>query len=249
MTSLFRRLFGRFASQKTSAPREPTPIEEDAELAEIVALLSPPTDRRNPAAWDDYWHRQLSTGLAGMYDMMIDDSHVIALSRKSDFRSALVAGNGISLEPRALAAAGFTVTAMDLSPFALQVAQKIDFADGQLASMIGESGTRPGGSVQYVAGDVFDASVCARPFDVIIERRTAQGYPDGEREAFLSALADRLSPEGILVSHCHDGSWRPGREPRHVTTDWFKAQGWSILERMPNKKPSGRCLWPVSSTG
>jgi SAM-dependent methyltransferase len=248
MASFMSRLFGVFGPRQ-NAPQDRQAAPLDADIAEIIARLSPPADRRNSAAWDDYWRRQLSTGFGLMFDMMFHDRELAALMRKEGLRRTLVVGNGVSVEPRALSAAGFDVLALDLSPLALEIAQQIELGDEQLASLIGENGRQPGGTVTFVAGDLFDPAVGTGPFDVIIERRTAQDYPDDERDALLSALADRLTPRGILVSHCHDGAWRPPREPRHATAEWFRAHGWNILRKAEDRRSSGRSAWLVSSTG
>src|SRR4051812_18798789 len=109
MPSFLSRLLGAFAT-KRKEPQRPQPEQSDDDRAGIVArLLAPPTDRRSSAAWDDYWRRQLSTGFAGMFDMMFDDQQLVALMRGQGRRRVLVAGNGISIEPRALSAAGFDV--------------------------------------------------------------------------------------------------------------------------------------------
>lgn len=63
------------------------------------------------------------------------------------------------------------------------------------------------------------------PYDVVIERKTLQLYPDDTRAAAINAVANRLSSRGIFFSHCHDGWWRPPDPPRHGTRSWFEAHG------------------------
>jgi len=242
LISLLRRLFGRSASDRGAVRADP--------VDEVMRLLEPPSDLRSGAAWDGYWGRQIAFGLGPpLFDMMVNNHDLVILMRKEGFRTVLLVGNGISLEPRALATAGFEVVALDISPRALQIAQDFPLGDDYLASLIGPRAARAGGRVEFVVGDVLDPTVCGGPFDVIVERRTAQNYPDETRGAFLAALVARLSGQGILVSHCHDAAWRPGRERRHVTGEWFRARGWPILGGAPDRKPPGQVAWLVSSTG
>ena len=255
MPSFLSRLIGTFSAKRELPETPPLPRSVrrprreplDDEVADIIARLAPPADRRSSAAWDDYWRRQLSTGFAQMFDMMIDDCELVTLMRRRGLRRILVAGNGISIEPRALSAAGFDVVAVDMSTLPVQIAAQIQPSDEQLASIVGAKSELPG-PVSFVPGDLFDETVAAGPFDVIIERRTAQGYPNEERNTLLESLAARLSPRGLFLSHCHDGAWRPGRDPSHVTGEWFRAHGWDIITS-PEQSSSGRSAWLVSSTG
>jgi hypothetical protein len=205
----------------------------DPDLDEIFAQLGPPRALRSPSAWDDYWQRQLKAGVATLGDMLFDKRELIAVMRSRGLKRVFIAGNGLSDEPVHLATAGFDVTVMDISPIAIALMRRA--AEGSTAS--------------FVLGDLFDETLCRGPFDVVIERRTAQGYPDAERDLLLVALAARLQPHGLFVSHCHDGSWRPPNEPRHVTGQWFRAQGWHIAHAARDLPRSERSAWLVTSTG
>lgn len=242
MLSFLRRWFGR---QPDASQDTPTEAWEDI----LFRALEPPTDRRNPAAWDEFWDRQLALGVAGLSDMLFNDRDLVGLMRRSDLHTILIAGNGLSLEPRALAAAGFDVVALDISPKAVQYAQQITLTESHLENMLGSDAVHPGGRVQFVVGDVFEPSVCIGPFDVVVERLTAQNYPDDTLGGFLTMLINRLSPAGVLVTHCHDNAWRPDAEPRHRTGDWLRAHEWVTFHRVPSVKPAGRLALLVSSTG
>jgi 2-polyprenyl-3-methyl-5-hydroxy-6-metoxy-1,4-benzoquinol methylase len=222
----------------------------DAELDEIMRRLSPPKDLRDGSAWDEYWKHQLNSGFAWLSDMMFSNEDLVAQKRERGHKTVLLAGNGVSIEPRAMAHAGFQVTVMDLSPLAIKVAQEIEPPTEPLEQMVGKGAARSGGSAEFVVGDVFDSAVCPGPYDVIIERRTAQGYVEGDLDGFMSALVARLSPNGLFVSHCHDGSWNPKRERRHWTEPWFKANGWPTVNGASGHVPrTGRTAWLVISTG
>jgi len=49
-------------------------------------------------------------------DMFCDDSVLVRVMNDEGIKRVLCAGNGISQEPKALAAAGMNVVAMDISP-------------------------------------------------------------------------------------------------------------------------------------
>jgi 2-polyprenyl-3-methyl-5-hydroxy-6-metoxy-1,4-benzoquinol methylase len=181
--------------------------------------------------------------------MFCNDQEVVSVMRKIDTQRILCAGTGSSVEPRALAAAGFEVVAVDLSPRALEIAKTFPSSKEQLQHYIDPRSVRSGGSVEFVVGDLFDASVASGPFDTIIERRTAQTYEAEDRATLLSSVAARMTPEGIFVSHCHDNRWKPGTKPRHATGEWFRNYDWVIWNGGPGTKPPGRVAWLVTTTG
>jgi len=135
------------------------------------------------------------------------------------------------------------VVALDLSPRALQIAREFPPSDDLLGNFLDLGSLRPGGRVEYVAGDILDSAVCPGPFDLVIERRTAQNYLDSERAHLLTALAARLSPHGVLFTHCHDSGWRPPAKPRHVTSELCREQGWQRKQRGQRYTRAGR--WPA----
>ena len=99
--------------------------------------------------------------------------------------------------------------------------------------------------MDFVLGDIRNAEICPGPFDVIIERRTAQLFS----HLFKASLAGRLAKDGIFFSHSHDGRWRPPAEPRHFTEPWFKENGWKIWHPVWARKPQGQVAWLFTSTG
>jgi hypothetical protein len=220
-------------------------------LEEDLAWLMPPDTSDDPEAWDTYWQEQLSHGLGpGLIDMFCFDHDLVHAFHKQGVRAILCPGSGISQEPRALAAAGFEVTALDLSPFAMQVAESIDLDDEGLANYIETSDRRPGGSIRFVTGNLFDATVCPGPYDVVLERRTIQNFPDAQRETALEVLAARLAKTGIFFSHYHDNAWRPGDQMHHSAERWFEDQGWTIWRTAdPPGALEGRAAWLFVTTG
>ncbi|MHC4766194.1 MAG: class I SAM-dependent methyltransferase [Planctomycetota bacterium] len=163
-------------------------------------------------------------------------------------RRVLCAGNGLSQEPKALAQAGFDVVALDLSPLAVELAREVEFRTEVFANYCEPEMRRPGGHVDFVVGDILDPAVCPGPFDVVIERRTAQIFaPDVG--AILQALADRVGRDGILFSHCHAGASKRPAKPRHCSRPWFQQHRWTTWSGDPGHKPAGRVAWLFTSTG
>jgi hypothetical protein len=99
--------------------------------------MCPPRTLVDPAPWDKYWHEQLSHGVAGFVHLFVDDGELVDAMRANGLRSGLCVGNGISLEPHALAWAGLEVTALDISPLAVKVASEQAPPDDFLAGLVG----------------------------------------------------------------------------------------------------------------
>jgi len=139
--------------------------------------LFPPKTLVDPAPWDQFWRSQMTSGFAGLVDMFCRDDHLVRAMRENGLETVLCVGNGLSQEPRALAWAGFDVTALDLSPLATEMAQTPALPDEYFARLVGEGAARPGGKVHFVAGNLCDATCCPGPYDVVIERKTLQLFP------------------------------------------------------------------------
>lgn len=220
-----------------------TPVADDD-----VAWLPPPGTTQDPSAWDRYWTDQASHGLTPpLFDMFCDDEELIRHLAARGMTRVLCVGNGISQEPRALAEAGLQVVALDLSPVASQLAQTWESSDADLEQFYDPSLQRPGGRLEFVAGDLLDPTVSPGPFDVVVERRTLQLFSPEERPAALEALSARLSAGGILLSHCHDGAWRPPEPREHALEELFRQRGWAIGR--DGAAPGERAAWLVLSTG
>jgi SAM-dependent methyltransferase len=91
---------------------------------------------------------------------------------------------------------------------------------------------RRGGQVEFLTGDLLDPAFCRGPFDVIIERRTAQLHSRKEPNEMLQSLSARLNPRGIFVSHVHMGWWKPGTPRDHILEPWFRQHGFTISYRV-----------------
>ena len=233
MRGLLQRLFGR----RTAA----------SDGGEDFSWMFPPNTMIDPAPWDRYWHDQFTYGIAGLSDIFCDDGSLVDAMRANGLRTALCVGNGISLEPRALAWAGFDVTALDLSPFATEMAKNAAPPEESLAGLLGGRSAGLNGQVNFVVGDLCDVACCPGPYDVVIDRRTLQLYPDNVRPAAINAVANRLASRGIFLSHCHDGRWRPPAPPQHATRSWFVAQGWEFWQGdAPLRR---RVAWLLTTTG
>jgi len=212
--------------------------------------LYPPRNLHDPAAWDRYWNGFVSHGFGpGFHDMMAADPETTRVMAEMGIKTVLRAGSGISQEPRALAEAGFEVTALDLSPLAMKLAQAWNFSPADLPRFLTPEQQKSTGSVRFIVGDLFDLAVCPRPFDMIIERRKLQNFPEEERGRVLDALIARLAKTGIFLSHCHDGSARPDQEPFRPTRKVFAERGWTIWTLSSGQKPAGRSAWIDLTSG
>jgi hypothetical protein len=99
---------------------------------------------------------------------------------ENGLKTVLCVGNGASPEASALAAAGFEVTVLDLSPVVIRFWERIGLREN--ASF--RETLRPGGRLVCVAGNLLDLTLCPGPFDVVIERKTLhlfRGTKSGRR--------------------------------------------------------------------
>jgi hypothetical protein len=201
----------------------------------------------DPAAWDRYWQDQLSHGVAGFVHLFVDNGELVDAMRANGLRTVLCVGNGISQEPRALAWAGFDVTTLDISPLAAKVASEARPPDDALASLIGGRSGGLNGLLEFVVGDLCDPACCPGPYDVVIDRKTLQLWPEPDRPGAVQVIVNRLASHGIFFSQSHDGGWKPPAPPKHALEPWFVAEGWEFWR---GKAPlTGRVAWLFTTTG
>ncbi len=234
--------FREFLKAIVDPPRTQTRTREPEEP------LFPPQTIEDASAWDGYWLQQLQRGVAGLGDILLNNGELVDLMRAEGLRTVLCVGNGLSLEAHALCAAGFQATALDLSAFSMAVLRKATPSAEHLCRLIGGRTLQAGGTLTCVGGDLRDPSVCAGPYDVVIERRTLQLFPDDLRPAALERVTARLAARGLIVSHSHDGAWKPPAPWRHWTRDWFRQQGWQEW-RPGASHPGGQAVYLEQSSG
>ncbi len=219
------------------------------------------------ADWDRWWLDRLSEKTADVrpclptfahsykgrhVDPANTDDVLASVMAEYGLRTVLCAGNGVSLEPRALAAVGFEVTALDISPVATQFAESFQDDSPGLGFFRSPPPHGPEGRVEFVAGDLLDIAVCPGPFDVVIERRTIQVLREEVRQAALLALSKRLRETGIFLSVCLDDPFPPelGWSQHvsglfHASQSWFEEHGWAIWDGVPSSPLTGRVAWLV----
>ena len=217
---------------------------------------------RDAAFWDQWWWERIAQSPHDLFpdgeawfsrywgslpNLGVSDHWLVHVMAERGLRSVLCAGNGIAQEPRALAAAGFAVTALDISPLATGVAQAYQPSARKLAALVAPPLHRPGGRVEFVAGDLRDRTACPGPFDVVIERRAVQHLDESDRADALEALAGRLCDPGILLSECFDDpfpsdlGWSQHRSGYfHASEPWCRARGWSIWDGVLDATLVGR---------
>ena len=191
----------------------------------------------------------------GFGDMMASSPELVELLKRRGVRSVLCVGNGMSCEALSLALFGFDVTALDLSSIPAstfggafrdadhplpracalvvrddglvtfgtaaidpEACPRIHCADGQAPT--------GGGTLRFVTGDVLDASTCPGPFDVVIERRTLQLLGPDDQQQGLAMMEARLASRGMVVSHQHNGGWRPDEPRTHFAAAWADGRGY-----------------------
>ncbi|MFI5262972.1 MAG: class I SAM-dependent methyltransferase [Candidatus Kapaibacterium sp.] len=106
-------------------------------------------------------------------------------------KTALVIGCGLGDDAEALAACGYTVTAFDISPTAIDWAKK----------------RFPNSHVEYSVADLFDLpEKWLGAFDFIFECYTIQALPRSVRSDVIGKVASVVAPNGSLLIICR--GWR-----------------------------------------
>lgn len=228
-----------------------------------------PMETKNAEFWDEWWRQHLAEcsgnrflfpGFpspigwhpSSLYKLVNRDDLLATVMLEQGLRTVLCVGNGLSQEPRALAAAGFEVTALDISSVAVSYAQAYVVDAGDLGHYCSPTLHRPGGHVEFVVGDLLDPMVCPGPYDVVVERRTVQWFAEPERASALSAIASRLNKVGIFLSQCLDDpfpsdlGWSQHRSGLfHASELWFREQGWVTCDDVARPPHRGRVAWLV----
>ena len=250
LTKLWRLVCGTRSMLSPRQLDERLDLSQQQDDSDDLSWLNPPANPLDIAAWDRFWIEHIRHGIGPpLLDMFCDDSKLLRVMNDEGMESILCAGNGVSQEPKALAAAGMNVVAMDISPQAAEIAKSYPFPLEAISQYYEPELQKLGGRVEFVAGDILDSAVCPGPFDVIIERLTAQNYYTHDIGSVLNSLIQRLSENGIFFSHSHDGTWKPPAQPRHYTEPWFHEAGWTIWNGRTSRKPPGRVAWLFTSTG
>lgn len=246
-----RRFLDWLLRRRLPSPAERLEQQLAAARADDMAWFFPPGDVRAAEPWNQYWRAQLEHGIGPpLHDMFcFGDGDLLDAIGQRHLETVLCAGSGISQEPHALAAAGLDVTALDISPFAMRFASQAVLNGNEHERFFGPNRARAGGTARFVVGDLMNPEVCPGPFDVVIERRTLQLFPEAERTAALSAVTARLSERGILLTHCHDGRWRPPAAPRHVIEPLLGPAGFHMMGRGSLLPSDGRVAIAMMSTG
>jgi hypothetical protein len=233
------------------APPAPSAANEFRRWFESVDFtdLQPPRDVHASEPWDRYWRLRAKTGLWGFNELFVDDRELLRVIEARGFQTVLCVGSGLALEPHALAAAGLRVTMLDISRDVVTAMRAATFKVDAFSRILDASQLRPGGSLECVAGDLTDPAVCPGPYDVVIERKTLQLFPEAERGAALAAVAARMNANGILFTHAHDGRGGPHRPATHFVEPFFEQCGFTRGTFESSKSAKGRTAITFLSTG
>jgi 2-polyprenyl-3-methyl-5-hydroxy-6-metoxy-1,4-benzoquinol methylase len=122
---------------------------------------------------------------------------LVELFARPDFRPrrVLELGCGDGVNAVFMAGRGCQVTAVDISPTALQLAR--------------EKQTGAGVEVRFVEGDVFELSPPPEPYDFVFDRGMFHHVQVFRFEDYKNLVADQLAPGGSFHLICHHVSTRP----------------------------------------
>jgi SAM-dependent methyltransferase len=144
-------------------------------------------DVANPTAWFDVLYRQAAgdSTLIPWADGEPNPGLREWLAREQPRRGrAIVVGCGLGEDAEGLAAYGFDVTAFDISPSAIEWAQR----------------NWTGSRVQYRVADLFNApQEWNGAFDFVFECYTVQALPPEHRARTVACVANFVAPGGQLL--------------------------------------------------
>ncbi len=102
-------------------------------------------------------------------------------------RRAIVIGCGLGDDAEELARRGFSVTAFDIAPTAIEWSKR----------------RFPGSAVQYTVGDLLNVNpLWTNAFDFVFESYTIQALPQSLRTQAIQNVANLLAPAGQLLLIC-----------------------------------------------
>lgn len=181
-----------------------------------LTTMAPP-DHHAADAFDAQWWEQhyQQADLAAVAD---PTPYVVALAAARRPGTVLDAGCGTGTDARWLAGQGWTVTAVDISPSAIEQARRLtDHAGVQVDWLVGDAGK--------LAVD--------QEFDVVISQYV---HPHGPFGAFVRQLADAVAPTGhlLIVGHEHGDQHSAEHAPRDASigieaiTEQLDPEQWQV---------------------
>lgn len=245
--------------EQLTAPPPPTPVTDTPD--DDLAILQYSRDARDRSVWDQFWQEHVRQQQGWLRAEFGDQSGtLIAALHARGCQTVLCAANGLSLEPRVLALAGFRVTAMDLSPTATRIAETATLdrpvvqtalatyqyiqAHPELA--VPEQSAAP---VTFLTGSLFDAACCPGPVDAIIIRKTLQYFRGPKLMAALTALINRLSPRGVVIVEAKNNY--PSLDIAKIGLRWqgIVAVNRAGLADALTENPDERVVWLAGRSG
>jgi SAM-dependent methyltransferase len=155
--------------------------------------------------WDSYWKNIISKeGIKGTFSYFEIIDKIVPILEKLQLKKILCVGNGISLEPLALAYIGFDVDVLDISKEAIDFISNYRLSSDDAKKFFLEDQHCIGGKINYIVGDFRDKSLCPGKYDVVITRRTLQYFTRDNFFGNLNTLIEKLNEGGIFINHTHN---------------------------------------------
>jgi 2-polyprenyl-3-methyl-5-hydroxy-6-metoxy-1,4-benzoquinol methylase len=152
------------------------------------------------------------------WDIGRPQSEVSDLEERGAIRGRVLdAGCGTGENAIYLASKGYEVLGVDLSPTAIEKAQR--------------KARDRGVPVAFAVHDVLELERLGLTFDTVIDSGVFHTFPDEERSAFVRSLASVMLPGGVLhlisFSELEPGSWGPRRVTAAEIRGAF-TEGWHV---------------------
>jgi len=170
------------------------------------------------ALWDEFWRRNPDAGDLGA----ATTGFLLPVLRHRGVGRILCVGNGKALEAHALAAAGYQVDSLDISPAANRFLESLSPSPKELERWLLEPCAKKPRLPVIHTGDVNNPTACPGPYDVVIVQRMLPYFLEEKLPRVMELLFERLSETGMLVLLDHN------------TTETLRASaGWLRERKVP----------------
>lgn len=187
-----------------------------------------------PASWFEKLYAEAAAGTARVpWDLPRPSALLASWAADTGLaadtgRSAVVVGCGPGRDAEFIASRGFTTTAFDISPTAIEAARS----------------RHPGSPVDYHVADLLSLPrVWARAFDLVVESNNVQALPRDLRPQATAAVTSLVAPGGtLLVLAAAATAWGESGPPWPLTradVEAFAADGLTAtsIEEIPGDDP------------
>lgn len=165
--------------------------------------------------WDNWWKDYEKEGLykSDYFPFYRLNYYCSEVFEEKRYKTILFVGNGISQEPQEFCYAGYKVIAMDISPYATNIAINVKPSEEDLTMRFQSYDTntkkyqdeswlvkhKPGGEISFIVADINDPEICLGQYDIVVCRKVLQYFENAYLQEICRSLIKRISENGCLI--------------------------------------------------